>query len=660
MNPYDIGTTLKIQQAVYGGPAINVDPMMFVYPAYMFILVAPFGLLPLNWAVALFAGTLTWGLINLILILSFQWSKKFSRRVILGIVTRNGKPALFCYFNFKGTDRLFRNRRLVYRVALVGSETILVRSRARIGNPKAYRYNHPGNWLFALVATQKEIYSIIWFSFYNHNSRYRKFTRYRQLDSSYLSVLKTGGGAPVIWSLQALFFPWNIIYIMFFAVLLIYTVKISIYKSDYNLWMSAFILAGIAFFPMRWIYDLFLGILIPSQEKNLSTLSMLSVSLALISPWSLIFLPEFFEMEFCCNSNSTGMGVELNDNHPRSQPYFSTMNKLKFSAIGKTQALLEFLVPILVFIILTRTPQDADMWWHLSAGQVMWQSKTILLTDTFSYTRFGHPWVNAFWISEIVFYLAYKLGGYFSLTLLVALIGAATFYFLYRRMEGNKFVNAFIIILATLTAAPIWSPRPQIFSFFILALLDGWLNQLQKNNNQRSLWILILVFAVWANIHGGWIWGFLLLAAYVVGIALNNLSKENRVVSANWKFLSHLIFWSLVAGLAIGLNPNGISIWRLPFTTANVSMQIQEWASPDFHQMEFQPLLWMLFLLIATAVLAKPKTNWTSLLKIIGFAYLTFVSQRNIALLAIIAAPTLGRMGQQRDRKYKNRFRNSA
>jgi hypothetical protein len=317
------------------------------------------------------------------------------------------------------------------------------------------------------------------------------------------------------------------------------------------------------------------------------------------------------------------------------------MNKLKFSAIGKTQAILEFLVPILVFIILTRTPQDADMWWHLRAGQVMWESKRILLTDTFSYTRFGQPWVNAFWVSEIVFYLTYKLGGYFSLTLLVALIGAATFYFLYRRMEGNKFINAFIIILATLTAAPIWSPRPQIFSFFILALLDRWLNQIQKNNNQRSLWILIPVFAIWANIHGGWIWGFLLLAADIVGIALNNLSKEKRIVNENWKFLSHLIFWSLIAGLAIGLNPNGISIWQLPFTTANVSMQIQEWASPDFHQMEFQPLLWMLFFLIATAVLARPKTNWTSLLKIIGFAYLTFVSQRNIAPFAIIAAPTL-------------------
>ena len=70
-------------------------------------------------------------------------------------------------------------------------------------------------------------------------------------------------------------------------------------------------------------------------------------------------------------------------------------------------------------------------------------------------------------------------------------------------------------------------------------------------------------------------------------------------------------------------------------------MRIQEWASPDFHQLEFQPLLWMIFLLIIAAVVAKPKTSWASLLKVIGFAYLTFVSQRGIAVSAIIAAPTL-------------------
>ncbi len=316
------------------------------------------------------------------------------------------------------------------------------------------------------------------------------------------------------------------------------------------------------------------------------------------------------------------------------------MDKPKFSSIGKIQTLLEFLVPILVFIILARTPQDADMWWHLAAGREMWQSKAILLRDVFSYTRFGQPWTNAFWISEIVFYLFYKLGGFFSITFLVAITGAATFYYLYRRMEGNKFVNTFIIILAVLTAAPIWSPRPQIFSFFLLALLDGLLNEIQKGN-QRWFWVLIPIFVLWANIHGGWIWGFLLLAAYIVGMASNNLTKENRLVAANWKRIIQLLLWSLAAALAIGLNPNGISIWRLPFYTASVSMQIQEWASPNFHLMEFQPMLWMIFLLILTAILAKPKMDWAALFKTLGFAYLTFVSERSIAVFAIAAAPTL-------------------
>jgi len=49
----------------------------------------------------------------------------------------------------------------------------------------------------------------------------------------------------------------------------------------------------------------------------------------------------------------------------------------------------------------------------------------------------------------------------------------------------------------------------------------------------------------------------------------------------------------------------------------------------------------MVFLLVITAVLAKPKTNWANLFKVLGFAYLTFVSARSITVFAIIAAPVL-------------------
>lgn len=101
---------------------------------------------------------------------------------------------------------------------------------------------------------------------------------------------------------------------------------------------------------------------------------------------------------------------------------FSTGTPCKKSS--GIQRLLTALTFLLTAFLLSRTPADADLWWHLRAGQVMWEQKSILLNDVFSYTRAGAPWVNAFWLSEILLYGLYSLGGYFALSAFVALLGA--------------------------------------------------------------------------------------------------------------------------------------------------------------------------------------------------------------------------------------------
>jgi hypothetical protein len=58
LNPYTPEVTLKIQEEVYGGPAGDYDPMMFVYPAWLFVVILPFSLIPLKWAVLLYGSTL--------------------------------------------------------------------------------------------------------------------------------------------------------------------------------------------------------------------------------------------------------------------------------------------------------------------------------------------------------------------------------------------------------------------------------------------------------------------------------------------------------------------------------------------------------------------------------------------------------------------------
>lgn len=306
------------------------------------------------------------------------------------------------------------------------------------------------------------------------------------------------------------------------------------------------------------------------------------------------------------------------------------------STLFKNTSLLDWILPLLVFFLLTRTPSDADLWWHLRAGKEMWESKQILLTDTFSYTRNGSLWVNAFWLSEILLYLAYLLGDFFGIALFVSLVGAATFSLLYSRIrEKTPFASALLVILAATTAAPIWGPRPQILSFLLIAWLDQWLA-----SPLRRKWRLLPLFALWANVHGGWFWGFLLLIAHIAGMFILSFfapgQKEINVKEA-WQLLG----WTALSGLAVGLNPNGLSIWALPFQQVDVSLQIQEWLSPDFHRVDFHPFLWMIFLLLLAAPYAPKPLNYPQLFKTLGFAYLTFVAQRNIALFAITALPLL-------------------
>ena len=293
---------------------------------------------------------------------------------------------------------------------------------------------------------------------------------------------------------------------------------------------------------------------------------------------------------------------------------------------------------LLVFIINTRTPVDADMWWHLRTGEEMWQRGEILTKDVFSYTRYGAPWVNAFWISDLGMYGLFSAGKYLALGAIVALLGAVSMGIVYVHSKGAPFLRTAIIILAALAAAPVWTPRPQLLSFLILAWLDYWMALRQKKEGP-PLWLLPLVFSLWANLHGGFIWGFLLLIAYLAGNALSRFLGNGASSNHNIKAL---FLWILVSALAVSLNPNGIAIWRLPFNQVKVSIiMIQEWLSPDFHQVSLHPFLGLVFLLLAGIALSGKRLDYSDLLKVVGFSYLAFVSQRNLAPFAIIIAPII-------------------
>ncbi|CAG1015323.1 hypothetical protein ANAEL_05234 [Anaerolineales bacterium] len=302
----------------------------------------------------------------------------------------------------------------------------------------------------------------------------------------------------------------------------------------------------------------------------------------------------------------------------------------------QTNCFFTVIVFLLVITIATHSPVDNDMWWHLRAGDEMWHQGRILLTDQFSYTKFGELWVNAFWVSDLGLYGLWAIGGFFAVTAAVSLLAAAVLWIIFKRMNSPIILRGLLVILAMAGMVANWTPRPQLLSFLLLAWLDYFLHQ-HINVKRQPLWVLIPLFALWGNLHGGFIWGALLLLATLAGETINNLLDNQSQLS--YKEIGALSIWSAIALLAVSINPNGLRLWKLPFQQVNVSLGIQEWLSPDFHQFYAHPMLWLLFLLIFGLGFAQKRISFTDLFKGLGFAYLFFFAQRNLIAYTIIILP---------------------
>jgi hypothetical protein len=306
-----------------------------------------------------------------------------------------------------------------------------------------------------------------------------------------------------------------------------------------------------------------------------------------------------------------------------------------------TENLFFIIILLVVFTITTSIPVDNDMWWHLRAGDEMWKQGRILLTDEFSFTRASEPWVNAFWLSDLGLYGVWKLGGFFAIVIVVSLIAVGTMWIVHSQMDGNVYLRGLLILLATIGASANWTARPQLLSFVLLAVLDHYLTRHVLNGRTKTLWILIPIFLLWGNLHGGFIWGMLLLLATIVGEMFNQFFGNQPKLS--WSEIGRLGLWSTGAMLAVLINPNGVELWKLPFQQVDVSLSIQEWLSPDFHQFYAHPTLWLLFLLIFGLGFSGRRISFTDLFKGLGFAYLFFVAQRNMGPYCIIITPIVAK-----------------
>jgi hypothetical protein len=179
-----------------------------------------------------------------------------------------------------------------------------------------------------------------------------------------------------------------------------------------------------------------------------------------------------------------------------------------------------------------------------------------------------------------------------------------------------------------------WLARPHLVTFLAVVLLLFLL----ERERPAKLWVYGLLFVVWANLHGGFAFGLVLIGIYLVGALAEAATPGER---AKWLGWAKHYGLALVVGTAVTvINPNGLG---LPahvvgfFGESYLSDVTNEFMSPNFHNWSGKIFLAAMLLAVGGLALSRKRPTYPRLFLILASIAFGLIAQRNIALFGLTA-----------------------
>jgi hypothetical protein len=296
-----------------------------------------------------------------------------------------------------------------------------------------------------------------------------------------------------------------------------------------------------------------------------------------------------------------------------------------------------------VFAFCVPTIPSADMWWHLSTGRYILQNHGVPHTEPFSATIAGQPWTIHEWLSEVVFYFAYSMIGSAGLLLLTAFVLTLAFWLAYARSGGPLFARILSLALGVWAASPIFSVRPQIFSYVLASAFLLVLSRYFQKGSHRLLILLPALMFFWVNFHGGYLMGFTLILLFAAGAVADRFAGQADAPTTKRR-LVWLLLACVACLLAVPLNPNGFAMFTYPIALLRAwgaQTDIMEWRSPDFHMAIFRPYAVLMLLAVAVLALSPKRPRPSQILLFVFFSYVSLYSMRNLPFFVLLVFPLL-------------------
>jgi hypothetical protein len=279
---------------------------------------------------------------------------------------------------------------------------------------------------------------------------------------------------------------------------------------------------------------------------------------------------------------------------------------------------------------------DAGIGWHIRTGQLILATHAVPRVDPFSPPSSvtpssvgpGKPWFAWEWLYDLLAGWLERAAGLNGVVLFTAFLIALVFAWTFRLLllRGTNIVAAVILVLLAASSAMIhFLARPHVVSW-LFTVAWFWILDLSEksspekssatstnSNRGRLLWLLPPLMALWVNVHGGFLLGFVLLAIYWCGAVWDWLQlKEDRFDDALQKIqlgrrIRTLTWIGFLTAAATLVNPYGfklhVHIYRY-LSNRFLMDHIDEFQSPNFHYVA-QKCFAVLLLLTLVAMAAR-------------------------------------------------------
>ncbi|MEK7605922.1 MAG: hypothetical protein AAB478_05400 [Patescibacteria group bacterium] len=229
--------------------------------------------------------------------------------------------------------------------------------------------------------------------------------------------------------------------------------------------------------------------------------------------------------------------------------------------------LTSILLPcIFIFIASLSRPVDADLGWHLRYGQEFFATHSVARTNTFSTDMAGFAWANISWGIDLFYYAIFALGGFWGLTIAGSVVVMLTFVFFALAWELDFWEKAFIFPVLAYIERSInnVSFRGQLVSMMLLGLLVYLLSKFERGST-KALYLVPILFWIWANMHGQYILGTAVFAFWAASRILFSFREQGYKVKATLSQSREIILVGILVLLTPLLNPFGSAVYTDAF-----------------------------------------------------------------------------------------------